>query len=314
MKAKVLAKTNGLSREEWLALRRHGIGSSDAPAVCGLDPYRKPIQVYMDKLGLEPDRPSNEAAEWGRLLEDLIAAEFARRTGKKVRRLNAIFQSREHPFMIAEPDRELPGRALLEIKTTGLPHKREWDNDQVPERVMVQVQHQLVVMGAERAFVACLVGGQELLIREVWPDRQLQQALVDIERRFWFEHVAVRVPPPPDDSEAYSRAMAALYPGEAGKTVELPDSARELIVDYLMANRAIREWEARKRAAQNALESMLGNATVGLLDGRPAVRWTRYRTQVLDTTALREAHPDIAAAFTREELRQRFAVVMKGDE
>lgn len=314
MAARVLARTTGLSREEWLQVRRQGIGSSDAPAVCGLDPYRKPIQVYLDKLGLEEERPESEAAEWGRLLEDLIAVEFARRTGKKVRRFNAILQHEAYPWMLAEPDREVSGRAILEVKTTGVGHLKEWDNGQVPERVMVQVQHQLEVTGADLAYVAVLVGGQRLLIREVWPDKELAKALVQIEDRFWNGHVVPRVPPPPDDSEAYSRAMAALYPGQAGATIALPPEASDLIDLYRNAQGMLRYWEQAKQRAENALKAMMGNATVGLLGGKPAVRWTRYTTQVLDQQALREAHPEIVAAFTRDEPRQRFGLITKGDE
>ena len=36
---KILAKTKDLSKEDWLKLRKQGIGGSDAGAVCGLNPY-----------------------------------------------------------------------------------------------------------------------------------------------------------------------------------------------------------------------------------------------------------------------------------
>lgn len=314
MAARVLVRTTGLPREEWLQARRQGIGSSDAPAVCGLDPYRKPVQVYLDKLGLEPDRSDSEAAEWGRLLEDVIAGEFARRTGKKVRRFNAILQHEAYPWMLAEPDREVVGGALLEVKTTGAGRLNEWENDQVPERVMVQVQHQLEVTGADLAYLAVLIGGQRLLIREVWPDKELAKALVQIEDRFWNGHVVPRVPPPPDDSEAYSRAMAALYPGQAGATVELPPEASPLIDLYRNAQGLLRYWEQAKQRAENALKAMMGNATIGLVGGKPVVRWTRFTTKVLDQKALCEAYPEILASFTREEPRQRFSLIGKGDE
>ena len=46
---KILAKTKDMTREEWLTLRKQGIGGSDAGAVCGLNPYVSPMDVYMDK-------------------------------------------------------------------------------------------------------------------------------------------------------------------------------------------------------------------------------------------------------------------------
>lgn len=40
--------TAGMSRQEWLKLRKTGIGGSDAGAVCGVNPYASPIHVYLD--------------------------------------------------------------------------------------------------------------------------------------------------------------------------------------------------------------------------------------------------------------------------
>ena len=46
-----LTPTDGLSREEWLAFRRKGIGGSDAAAVLGISPFRTGVDLYYDKLG-----------------------------------------------------------------------------------------------------------------------------------------------------------------------------------------------------------------------------------------------------------------------
>ena len=40
------------SREEFLARRKQGIGGSDIAAVCGLSPWRSPLDVYYDKLNI----------------------------------------------------------------------------------------------------------------------------------------------------------------------------------------------------------------------------------------------------------------------
>lgn len=46
---RILAKTKEMPREEWLKLRRKGIGGSDAGAVCGVAPYANAMSVYRDK-------------------------------------------------------------------------------------------------------------------------------------------------------------------------------------------------------------------------------------------------------------------------
>lgn len=46
---KVLAKTKRLSYDEWVAQRRHGIGGSDVAAILGVNPYKTPYHVWLEK-------------------------------------------------------------------------------------------------------------------------------------------------------------------------------------------------------------------------------------------------------------------------
>ena len=50
----ILAKTDVLSRSEWLGIRRKGIGGSDAAKVLGLSKWAGPLTVFLDKTGQLP--------------------------------------------------------------------------------------------------------------------------------------------------------------------------------------------------------------------------------------------------------------------
>ena len=63
MKALRVASTVGLSRDEWLAIRRTGIGSSDIAGVLGLSPWASPYTVWADKRGRVPPVEQTEAME-----------------------------------------------------------------------------------------------------------------------------------------------------------------------------------------------------------------------------------------------------------
>jgi predicted phage-related endonuclease len=52
-----LAKTHGLSRDEWLTVRKKGIGGSDAAAAIGLNPYQSPLELWMIKTGRDEGLP-----------------------------------------------------------------------------------------------------------------------------------------------------------------------------------------------------------------------------------------------------------------
>ncbi len=110
-------------RAAWLKGRRTGIGGSDVAAVLGLNPWKTPLDVWNDKLGISEDKGMTEPAYWGTVLEDTVAKEFQLRTGKKVQKVSHQFADPETPWAIANIDRaiinpEIAGkvRPLLKIE------------------------------------------------------------------------------------------------------------------------------------------------------------------------------------------------------
>ena len=76
-----MISTANMSREEWLKLRKTGLGGSDAGAICGLNPYSSPMKVYQDKTSEDVSDQDNEAMRQGRDLEDYVARRFMEATG-----------------------------------------------------------------------------------------------------------------------------------------------------------------------------------------------------------------------------------------
>jgi len=90
--ANILASTENMSHDEWLAYRNLGLGGSDASVVCGINRWKSPIELYMEKLNMLPPADAGEAAYWGTRLEDLVKEEFTIRTGIEVTPVKAILQ------------------------------------------------------------------------------------------------------------------------------------------------------------------------------------------------------------------------------
>ncbi len=165
-----LIKTQDLARDEWLAVRKQGIGSSDAASAVGLNPYKSQLELWLEKTDQDAELPKPDPNDetspmyWGTLLEPIVAAHYTKRTGHKVRRVNAVLQHPHHPWMLANIDREVIGASdvqILECKTAGMNGAKLW-RDGVPEYVQLQVQHQLGVTGKRAADVAVLICGNEL--------------------------------------------------------------------------------------------------------------------------------------------------------
>ena len=137
---KRLISTLNLSKEDWLRYRKCGITGTDAGAILGLNPYRSAFQVYHDKISDTIENIDNEAMRQGRDLEDYVAQRFTEATGLKVRRANAIYQSEEHPLLLADFDRLIVGqKAGLECKTVSPFSADKWADGKIPAHYMAQI-------------------------------------------------------------------------------------------------------------------------------------------------------------------------------
>ena len=176
----------GKSREEWLEMRRHTIGGSDAAGIIGLSKWSSPMSVWADKTGRLPDKPDTEAMRLGRDLEGYVARRWMEATGKKVRRLNAMLYNELYPFAHADIDREVIGeRAGLECKTTSTLDVKQFQGVEFPVKYYVQCVHYLAVTGYDRWYLSVLVFGRGLFNFVLERDQAEIDALMKAEGEFW---------------------------------------------------------------------------------------------------------------------------------
>lgn len=301
-----LVKTTELSRTDWLAVRRTGIGGSDAAAAVGLNPYKSQLELWLEKTGrdadlLKPDpNDTTEPVYWGTLLEPIVAAAYTQKTGHRVRKVNAVLQHPTIPFMLANLDREVvgvPDVHILECKTAGEFGSRHWQ-DGVPEYVQLQVQHQLAVTGKQAADVAVLLCGQALEVHRIKRDDDLIARLIPLEAQFW-RYVETDIPPPGDGSESADRALRCLYPRDSGGTVDFSED-RQLSAAFadLVAVRA--EIDAREQIAarlKQTLQQAMGDASRALFEtGEVTFKRSKDSTST-DLERLLANHPHLAQQY-----------------
>lgn len=307
MAAEVLVNTLDMDRDEWLEWRRRGIGGSDASAVAGLNRWRSPMQVWLEKTGQISDDADSEAMYWGRVLEDIVAHEFSKRTGKQLRRRNAILQHPKYPFMIANVDRLVVGEdAGLECKTASEWRSNEWVHNGIPDEYLIQCQHYMAVTGYGKWYIAVLIGGNRFLWQEIQRDEDIVEYLIRIESDFW-HLVETRTPPAMDGSQASSEALKLLYPESVGETIELPDEAEQLIEERDSLKATIAGYEDELAAIENKLKAMLGEAEAGRI-GDKLVTWKTVTSRRVDAKRLRKLHPDIYQECSTESSYRRFDV------
>jgi len=303
-----LVKTNDLKRDEWLEIRKGGIGSSDAAAAVGLNPYKSPLELWLEKTGQDQELPKlnpddeSSPAYWGTLLEPIVAAHYTKRTGRKVRRINAVLQHPSQPWMLANIDREILGDEsvqILECKTAGLNGARLW-KEGVPEYVQLQVMHQLAVTGKRAADVAVLICGQELQVHRIERDEQMISQLIALERAFW-SYVESAQPPPADGSDSADRALRCLYPNDSGESLDFTGDLEmsATFSDLIAVRQVLAEHLKLESDLKQRIQQRMGEASRALFEGGD-VSWKRSKdASSFDLGRLLRDRPELAVTYAK---------------
>ncbi|MBE7128126.1 YqaJ viral recombinase family protein [Bacillus mycoides] len=310
MKADVLVVTKEMAHEQWLAARKAGIGGSDASAIAGLNKWKSPISVYMDKIGESPEEDiQSEAAHFGNVLEEVVAQEFSTRTGLKVRKRNAILQHPKYPWMLANVDRLIIGEKVgLECKTASEYLKKEWEGEEVPTSYLIQCQHYMAVTGYEAWWIAVLIGGNKFIYKKIERDEEVIQYLIDIEKDFWQNHVEKLEPPMFDGSDASTNLLNQMYPkGFEDNVLSLSNEAEILIEARNQIEAELKVLDIQKKEYENKLKAMLGEKAKGATENY-TVLWKSYSTNRFDSKRFKEEHPDLHKQYTKESNTRRFSI------
>jgi len=309
MKPIVLANTKDLSREEWLALRRQGIGGSDASAILGLNPFSSAIDVYADKLGLKTPVEENEAMWLGTQLEPIVAKRFEAESGMAVQKRNRLFQHPEYPWMIANIDRWVVGQqAGVEIKTTNVFNRSRFAEGEIPPQFYIQCLHYLAVTGASDWYLVVLVLGRSLHIYHVQRNEAEIEALIEAERRFWENHVQKRIPPDPDGSESAGELLKTLFPKERGDGVLVPlFGQEEKLQQIIKLDDQIKDLEKESDALKQSIQLEIGEADGGVAQGF-RVFWKSQERTSIDTKRLQKEQPTLFTQYARTTSFRKFEI------
>lgn len=299
-----LVDTRTLDRGQWLEVRQGGIGSSDAATAAGLNPYKSPLELWAEKTGrvvAHAEGPGMEDPRyWGTMLEPFVATAYQEKTGRKVRRVNAVLQHPTFNFMLANIDREIvgcPDVQILECKTAGEFGARLW-KDGVPEYVQLQVQHQLAVTGRQAADVAVLLCGQRLEVHRIERDDEVIARLIVLETKFW-EYVQHDIEPPADGSESSARALRQLYPGNDTLLDFTDDETLCRSFASLSALKTeLEEKGLRAEQCKQTIQQAMGDASRAVFQGGEVTFRRSKDSTSLDTNRLAADHPDLVANYT----------------
>jgi putative phage-type endonuclease len=285
--------------------RNKGIGSSDVPALFGIDPWKTQRDVWLVKTGAIPGTAAGEAARIGSALEPVILSLASEELGRKIVAPTSTFVRgvlrANVDGMIDEFKR---GQPIVEAKMVS--QDDEWGDpgsDQVPDRVRLQVTHQMLAAGSRECWIARLLCkfGVKFSMYHVLLDDDLAASVEQRCEEWWQRHVVAGEEP----TGAISPDVAKQIIRTTGKTIIVPEAlaAREREAKIAMENA-----EAAYEEAKYAVIGEFGDAEIGEC---PALgvryKFSEVKSRRVDTKALEAAHPDIVAAFRNESSTRRWS-------
>lgn len=185
-----------MDRKDWLAWRQKGIGSSDAAIIWGVSPYKNRYDLYLEKItpqtfdGTKKEK-SNYITGKGHELEPIIRKRWA-----TIAALDLGIESEWRTLNFGDGDRvmrcSLDGFCdqgiIAEFKFQGKDAHKQIELGIIAEHYRIQVQHQLLVSGAKKAYLVSYNDELDTIFYvEILPDKEFHNEHIRKCKSFWKE-------------------------------------------------------------------------------------------------------------------------------
>lgn len=258
--ARQILRADADGTPEWQKQRTEGFGGTDAANLYNGKKSR--FQLWREKTGhSEPEYISPELQalfDYGHSREPELARIFTRETGWRVRN-TGTWARKEHPWMLANPDRLVGSDGVLEIKTTGAytDAAKLWREGLVPPHAWVQAHWYAHVTGRRKLWFIAEVDRQPIILGPYDVDQDLLDDL-DLEAREFWALVKGEARPVPEDEVPASPVVIVdgltkpLDPWDdtvtdLGRLLDLKDQVKEL-------NAEVKDLEASIQAEMGEAE------------------------------------------------------------
>lgn len=268
------------TEDEWLQARAKDLTSSEVSALFGLNKYVSVFELWHAKKSGEPiPFEEQEYTKWGNRLEAAIAEGVAEEKGwvvepfKEYVRIPSLRIGSSFDFQIVEScgtnaeDTTIETVAILEIKNVNqFIFKEEWIVDdatkevlEAPTHIEIQIQHQMLVSGIDRAVIAALINGNKLILLERKADPEIQAAILKKAAEFWAS-VDSGVEPKPDFQRDVD-AIARIYGyAEPGKVFDGTEDMLEMVKEYYALGQTIKAAEEKCDVIKGKILVEIGDA------------------------------------------------------
>lgn len=217
---------------EWEEYRKTHIGSSDAPIIAGVSPFKTPFRLWEEKIG-DVSSFSNYAMERGHALEPKARAILEQELGMPL--FPQVLTTAKRSWMIATLDAiSSDKRTVGEIKCPGAEDHKIALEGKVPDKYFPQLQHQLEVCELDMMYYFSF-DGEKGVVLKVFRNEKYIQELIEKEEQFFECMKNFEAPPLCDrDYEIHTDALWFKV-AERWKELESLEKEKEQLRKQLIA-------------------------------------------------------------------------------
>lgn len=298
------ANKDKITREEWLQIRKKGIGGSDIAAICGFSPYKSALAIYLDKSDQKPlvDR-ENIAAEVGLELESYLSKKFTKWMADKegldidLKEMPEVLQHDKIDYFLVNLDRwflhPTRGNCVVELKTTTEFKKDLWKGDEVPDEYYAQVQWQLMITGWKWGYLVVLIGNRIVDVKLIPRNQEFITRISKTAKEFWTDFVEKEIPPAPTGTDSDDMALKTLYPAEEPGTVaEFVEADVEMLISIMgeidRHSETKRQAEEEIKRLKQIVKWKMGDYESGSITGKNKEGIEYFRKITLKTVSIAE--------------------------
>jgi len=300
-----------LNNQDFTEERRHFIGGSDIGAILGLNPYKTPVDVWMEKTGKAKDQSTNLAMRFGTFAEAFVASEYALITGLTVREPQSTFIHPELDFCRAHLDRLVYGEQHVEPKTMGpirilecktaSPFRQEqWGEsgtNQVPFSYLCQCVWYMAVTDLPKTDLAVLFGNSDFRIYTIDRELELEKIILEKAQIFWNEHVIKDIPPQTSSEEDCKKLFEQSSPDKA---IEADEVLLNMAKKYQTLLAKEQEIESGINQIKQAFMNIMKDAESIRFNHQELITWKKTRSiSRFDGALFEKAYPDLYKQFQK---------------
>lgn len=315
------------SEEEWHALRKQGIGGSDAGAIMGLNKYTSPLKLYRVKMGEAVENTEdNVYIKKGKDLESLIFEKYVTpdlaKEGYKTIHPEHVFVNTQYPWLRANCDGiavkegySIPTdpalNIVIEIKWVSEWAETNWDGDDycgIPASYYAQVQHYMTVTGAAMAYVYAMFDRDWTVHKYAIPyNRSFALKLISQTKKFYYQNLMMKIAPKITATldKAYMPEAVDSMPVKTEESSELDAH----LACYLSVKEEIKNLEKEMDEHYNAAVAMYleGKRPTGMFK----MSISACKKANFDTARFTADHPDVyeqyksVTEYTRTTIKRK---------